>query len=154
LTEPKKEEAQDDDGSGTGSAGGDFSEKIMQLLSSDSCQELTAALLDRLLKEEKNLKNEKVGSVQKDLENLNTLFAVEGHNPPVESNVRVIHDTKWSIGVELRNELIQINRVVVHEGFNDEVSSKLLRCQKQLVFESVIIGPKQQCADGVARGQN
>ena len=68
LTESKKEESQDNDGtvrhaseahSGTGSAGGDFSEKAMQLLSSDSHQELTAALLDGLLKEEKNPKNEK-----------------------------------------------------------------------------------------------
>ena len=43
------------------------------------------------------------------------------------------------MGVELRNDFNEINRVVVHgEGFNDEVSSKLLGCQKQLVFESVI----------------
>ena len=77
--------------------------------------------------------------MQKEAENLNTLFAVEGYNSPVESNVRVFHDTKWSIAVELRNEFNEINRVVVHgEGFNDKMSSKLLGCQKQLVFESVI----------------
>ena len=59
-TESKKEESQDIGGtvrhapeahSGTGSGGGDFLEKVMQLLSSDSCQELTAALLDQLLTE-------------------------------------------------------------------------------------------------------
>jgi len=148
LTESKKEESQDIGGtvrhaleahSGMGSKGGNFLQKVMQLLSSDSHQELTAALLDRLLTEEKNPKNEKVGLVQKEPENLNTLFAVEGYNPPVQSNVRVIRDTKWSMGVELRNEFDEINRVVVHgEGFNDEVSSKLLGCQKQLVLKSVI----------------
>ena len=89
--------------------------------------------------EEKKQKNERVALAQKESENLNRLFAVEGYNPPVQSNVRVICDTKWSMGVELRNEFNEINRVVVHrEGFNDEVSSKLLGCQKQLVFESVI----------------
>jgi len=112
----------------------------MQLLSSDSGQELIAALLDQLLTEEKNPKNEIAGLVLWEPENLNTLFAVEGYNPPMQSSVRMIRDTKWSMGVELRNEFDEINRVVVHgEGFNDEVSSKLLGCQKQLVFESVIV---------------
>jgi len=53
LTESKKEEPQDSGGAvrraleahnGTGSGGGNFTEKVMQLLSSDSCEELTAAL--------------------------------------------------------------------------------------------------------------
>jgi len=108
----------------------------MQLLSSDSRQELTAALLDRLLTEEKNPKNKKAGPVQKEPENLNTMFAVEGCNPPVQSNVRVIRDTKWSTGVKLRNEFNEINHVVVHkEGFNNEVFSKLLGCQNSLCLK-------------------
>ena len=125
--------------SGTGARVGNLSEKVIQLLSSDSREELTAALLDRLLTEEKRPKKEKAGLAQKEPENLNTMFAVEGYDPPVQSNVRVIRDTKWSMGVELTNEFNEINRIVVHgEGFNDEVSGKLLGCQKQLVFESVI----------------
>jgi len=128
-----------DGNSRTGACGSEFSEKVMQLLSSDSRQELTAALIDRLLKDERNPKNYEAACMAKHPENLNTLFAVEGYNPPVESNVRVIHDTKWSMGVELRNEFSEINGIVVHgEGFNHEVSMKLLGCQKQLVFESVI----------------
>jgi len=51
----------------------------------------------------------------------------------------VIHNTKWNIGKELKKEFNKINCIVVcGEGFNDEVSSKLLGCQKQLAFEIVM----------------
>jgi len=92
--ESKKEELKDSGGAvggareahkGIGSAGGNFTEKVMQLLSSDGGEELTAALLDRLLTEEKKPKNERAALAQKESENLNALFAIEGYNPPCKA---------------------------------------------------------------------
>jgi hypothetical protein len=67
------------------------------------------------------------------------MCAVEGYNPVVGKHVEVFHDEQWKMGKELKEEFYEIGRMIEHgEGFNVQVTNKLLACQKHLVFEDII----------------